>query len=85
MKLGEGGVHAGLDVDVVAAVGALGKLLHQRDHVAVVDLVGQVVHCQLQDRPWVTILRKGRVMLAEAALLHLFRLFVVELDDPGTL
>jgi hypothetical protein len=80
-----GGVHAGLDVEVVAAVGALGELLHQGDHVAVVHLVRQVVHRQLQDRPRVAVLRKSRVVLAETALLHLLGLLVVQLDDPAAL
>lgn len=85
MNLCEEALHASLDVDVVATVGALGELLNQRDHVAVVHLVGQVVHSQLQDGTWVAVLRERGVVLAEAALLRLLRLFVVQLDDLASL
>lgn len=80
MNLCEEALHASLDIYVVAAVGAFGKLFYQSDHVAVVHLVSQVVHRQLQDGTRVAILREGGVVLAEATLLCLLGLLVVQLD-----
>jgi hypothetical protein len=76
-----GGVQAGLGVDLVVLVDLARELLHERDHVAVVDLVGEVVEAQLQDGAGVAVLGELGVVLAEAGLVLRLRFLVVELDD----
>ena len=59
------------------------KLLHQCPHVAVVDFICEVVHFELQDRPWVFVLTETSIFPAESGLVFLRNvgLFKVELDD----
>jgi hypothetical protein len=49
-------IHAGLGVDLVVLVDLARELLDEGDHVAVVDLVGEVVELQLEDGSRVLVL-----------------------------
>lgn len=76
------GVHASLDIDVVVLVDILRKLLEQRNHIAVVDLVCELVHFELQNSTWVLVLVELRVVSPERCHRFLLgrQLLVVHLD-----
>ena len=74
-------VHAGVHVDVVIFVDFSGELLNHRNHVAEVDLVGEVLHPHVEYRAGVFELPELCVVLSEASCLLLHWIFVVQLDD----
>jgi hypothetical protein len=72
-----------LQVYLVILVYVFSEFLDEGYHVAVIDLVGEIVHLQLQDCTWVLVLAELCVVTPEDGLVlsRGLNLLIVQLDD----